>query len=116
MLSGPQAADRAGISYNAWKLTPRTRLGRPAPDAVETIGARRVGLWSRATIDAWRKQRSQHDARAATLRLHVEITSRRARGFAVTDIGVQLGLHRCTVSRHLHDRCRCASLATRIAR
>ena len=78
LLTGRQAAERAGITYNAWKLAPRTKRGRPAPDRTETYGARRIQLWRPETVDAWRSTRrpTHVEVIAGDRRLHPRVVRR----------------------------------------
>lgn len=57
LLTGRQAAEWLGISYNAWKCAPRTRAGRPPPDDVKTYGGRVVQLWRLSTLREYRATR-----------------------------------------------------------
>lgn len=83
-LTGRQAAERAGISYNAWKLAPRTKGGRPAPDDTAVFGGRRIQLWMPETIDVWRaKRRPTHaEVIAGDRRLHPRTVARHLRRHA----------------------------------
>lgn len=90
LLTGPMAAERAGITYNAWKLAKRTKQGRPAPDHRLAWG----DFWEPSTIDAWRAQRHP---------THAEIINNRKTGRPQR-------ASRQTVRRHLfrHDTRTCS--------
>lgn len=94
LLTGPMAAARAGITYNAWKLAKRTKQGRPAPDHCLAWG----DFWEPSTIDAWREQRPPS---------HAEIIASRQSGRPQR-------VARATVRRHLrrHEARACSCYTT----
>lgn len=95
-LTGHQAAARAGITYNAWKLA--RRFARPAPDQTRVYDGRRIQLWRPETVDAWVAQRRPS---------HAEI-------LANERAGEPQRVHYRTVRRHLrlHSERACACFAT----
>lgn len=90
LLTGPMAAARAGMTYNAWKLAPRTRIGRPPPDHRFPWG----DFWNPSTIDAYRRRRE-----AARWPTHAEILADPAQ--------VSTKTYRRHLSRHDAGECGC---------
>lgn len=78
-LTGRQAAERAGITYNTWKLARRTKGGRPAPDGIDQLTGRL--WWWDVTIDRWRATRrpTHADVIAGDRRLHPRTVARHLR-------------------------------------
>lgn len=95
-LTGPMAAARAGITYNAWKLAKRTKRGRPRYDGIDQLTGQL--WWWDTTIDRWASKRPPS---------HAEI-------IANQQAGRPQRVARATVRRHLrrHEARACSCYTT----